>query len=42
MLSNSFWGGVLMGAGLVFAMYFVTHLFIRARAKNGANSGTEK
>jgi prolipoprotein diacylglyceryltransferase len=38
MLSNNFWYGFLMGAGLVFAIFFVSRLMIRARAKSSANS----
>lgn len=37
MLSNNFWWGFLLGAGLVFAIFFVSNLLARARAKTGAN-----
>jgi hypothetical protein len=37
MLSNNFWWGFLLGAGLVFVIFFVSNLLARARAKNGAN-----
>jgi hypothetical protein len=37
MLSNNFWYGFLMGAGLVLLIAFVSLLLARARAKNGAN-----
>jgi prolipoprotein diacylglyceryltransferase len=33
-MSNNFWYGVLMGAGLVFAVFIVTTLLARARAKS--------
>ena len=35
MLSNSFWYGFLLGAGLVFLIFFVSNRVVRARAKNG-------
>ena len=36
MLSNSFWYGFVMGALLVFAIFFVARLLARARAKSAA------
>jgi len=36
MLSNSFWYGLVIGALLVFAIFFVTKLLARARAKSSA------
>jgi hypothetical protein len=36
MLSNNFWWGFLLGAGLVFLIFFVSNLLARARAKSGA------
>jgi tetrahydromethanopterin S-methyltransferase subunit B len=38
MLSNNFWYGFLMGAGLVLLIAFVSLLLARVRAKNSANS----
>jgi hypothetical protein len=38
MLSNSFWYGFLLGAGLVFGIFFVSRLMVRNRAKVGPNS----
>jgi hypothetical protein len=35
MLSNNFWYGFLLGAGLVFLIFFVSNRVVRARAKNG-------
>jgi len=32
MLSNSFWHGFLMGAGLVFAIFFVAKLLTRKKS----------
>jgi hypothetical protein len=37
MLSNNFWDGFLMGAGLVFGIFFVAYLLTRVREKNSAN-----
>jgi hypothetical protein len=34
MLSNDFWRGFLGGAALVLAIFFVSRLFARLRAKN--------
>lgn len=34
MLSNDFWYGFLLGAGLVFLIFFASHRIIRARAKS--------
>jgi hypothetical protein len=34
MLSNSFWYGFLMGAGLVLLIGFVSIMVLRARAKS--------
>jgi hypothetical protein len=42
MLSNNFWYGFLMGAGLVLLIAFVSILMSRARAKNNANSRSTK
>ena len=36
MLSNDFWYGFLMGAALVLAIFLVSSLVIRNRAKNRA------
>jgi hypothetical protein len=41
MLSNNFWNGFLLGAGLFFGIFFVSRLLVRARAKKSANSGVE-
>jgi hypothetical protein len=38
MLSNNFWYGFLMGAGLVLLVGFVSTLILRARAKSAALS----
>ncbi len=38
MLSNSFWYGFLLGAGLVFLIF----LYVRLRAKKSGNSSAEK
>ena len=37
MLSNSFWYGFLMGVGLVFLVFAVSRLIVRARAKKRSN-----
>jgi hypothetical protein len=42
MLSNNFWYGFLMGAGLVFGIYFVAKLLIGARAKNASSMTTKQ
>ncbi len=42
MLSNSFWERVVIGAGLIFSIYLVAHLFDRLRAKDDANSKTTR
>jgi hypothetical protein len=34
MFSNSFWYGFLMGAGLVFLIFYVSKLIARARASS--------
>jgi hypothetical protein len=36
MLSNQFWDGFLLGAFLVFGVFLVSTLFLRARAKRKA------
>jgi hypothetical protein len=33
MLSNNFWDGFLIGAGVVFAVFFVVYFIYRVRAK---------
>jgi hypothetical protein len=37
MLSNSFWYGFLMGAGLVFLVFAVSRLIARSRAKKNGD-----
>jgi hypothetical protein len=41
MLSNNFWFGFLSGAALIFGIFFVGHLFNRARAKKVNNLSSE-
>jgi hypothetical protein len=36
MLSNNFWYGFLLGVGLVFLVFLVSKLIVRARAMNSA------
>jgi hypothetical protein len=42
MLTNNFWEGFLMGAALVFGIFFLNNVLARARAKNSPNSRTAK
>ena len=38
MLSNNFWYGFTIGIGLVFFVFIVSRLFVRARSKKDSDS----